>query len=153
MPRQDVNRTTYNVKDLGDQPEGEYLLRFELTTMDARSGPRALTTLMWVDSIECHGDYFMAFTKDQDTPVAFFPVDCEWFMLHRDQVDVMTYAEIYEHERKNLRTRMVAERQLMDAVKEAQEEQIVQQDLPPAPKGDEWDKFLNELGGSGDGTV
>ena len=152
MPRQDINKTTYTVKDLGDQYDGEYLLRFEITTMDSQ-GPRSVITVLWVDLVELHNEMFLAFRKEDEKPVAYFPLDAQWFMLHKDAIEVLTYAELYDHERSNIKTRTAANARLYQAAKDAAEEQAAQPELPETPKGDQWDKFLDDLYGSGDGTI
>lgn len=148
--KNELNRTTYNIKDLSDQTPATFLLRFETNVLDAQ-GPRTLSTTIWVDQVKQKGKFIVGIVNDE--VVVGFSVNCEWFAIHKDMIDVLTYAELHEQSRKNIAGRVALEAQYRAAYKHAVDHQGEIQGLQirpstpsPEPSGKpDWDRLLRDL--------
>lgn len=91
--RKAIDRTEYQPLDLGDQPPGEYLLRFE------KAGHPA--TILWVDSVEepVLGGCWVG--KRGGIQVVAFSTDYTWFTIHRDLVETLSQGDLQELVRVN----------------------------------------------------
>lgn len=126
--KSEIDRTTYRIKDLGEQPQAKYLLRFDSPSLPGQPG---LSTVVWVDRVEEDEDGAGATASLEDGRiVAQFSYDHTWFLIARENIDLVTVRDIYEHERASIAEREAAKRSMQQAYQEAQEETY-----RPTPKG------------------
>ncbi len=146
--RSDINRSTYTVVDIGDQPKGRYLLKFMTPAVDHTGG---LYTNLWVDKLEMVEGQMVAFSRvaaQEYEMVAIFSPLCPYFLLAADRIEVMTKAEAYEWHRKQMASQAAQEKLFSEEAKRLQEETLLGQDLDPGkPDGQNWDDFLKGLTG------
>lgn len=145
--RSDINRSTYTVLDIGDQPKGRYLLKFMTPAVDHTGG---LYTSLWVDKLEVVEGQMVAFAKvagQEYEMVAVFSPLCPYFLLAADRIEVMTKAEAYEWHRKQMASQAAQEKMFQAEAKKLQDQTLAGQDLDPGEVGPEnWDDFFKGLG-------
>lgn len=143
--RREIDRTTYRIRDLAEQPQAKYLLRFDSPSIQGVPG---LSTTVWVDEVVDNEEAYgrSGLLKD-GTVVVTFGYDHTWFLIARENLDILTVGDIYEQERMNIAEREVTKRSMLQAYKEAQDEQPKAQGWQPKPPEDgiDWNEELRNL--------
>lgn len=146
--RSDINRSTYTVVDIGDQPKGKYLLKFITPPVDATGG---FYTNLWVDKLEVIDGQVVGFSrvagKEYEVVVVFSPL-CPYFLLAAERVEVMTKAEAYDWHRKQMASQAAQEKLFAEEAQKLQEQQALERD--DVSKAPNWDDFLKGLTGEGE---
>jgi hypothetical protein len=123
--RSESDSTQFNVKDLGDQPPGTYLVRFEVPSGHPMNAPRGYA--LWADEVIVTDENMVEVYRDVNpddaavplTFIAMFPKEFSWYMVAASLVETMSVAECAEQERTNIADREAIRRDFERVQKQA----------------------------------